>query len=129
MARTTENGDMYAPTQTELTTVNYNRTIALKVRDAMQQEGIACDAFPTFVVDELYFRSGGRLFDPKRQQIDLEAVDIENDFTADAGRWVREYVKRAESKKKNRLQARCVRRVMWVDFALTSRAMRLGRKP
>lgn len=126
MASICQNGDLYAPPITELKSLAFNRNQAKAIERLIQNIGLSRDAFPGFVADELYFQCKVRLFGPRREAIDLETVDIEDSFGEDAGRWVRQYVTRASSDAVYVLQKRCIPRVMWIDFALTSRAARLG---
>ena len=82
-----------------------------------------------WVLDELYFHHKGTLYDYRRKPIDLEVTYVDQEFGEEPRRWINALKESAGRLPKQRLQMRCVPRVMYVDLARMSYSGRMGVEP
>lgn len=113
--RTTCHCDHYLPLLSILQSTAFNLNLAA----FYDQLGLSGDEIVDFVLDELYFRNDGELFDHERIFVDIEAPEYTPDkvFGKSPRRSVKRYLVRARSNYSYRLQRRIFPMVMLMHFA------------
>ena len=72
-----------------------------------------------WMLAQIYFRHKGNLYDYTGTLIDLKTTYVDQMFGEEPRRWINAFKEYATVPPKQRLQWRCVPRVMFMDFART----------